>query len=91
MLQSIQYKNVYAIASAVRKKYGYANIETAKNLQNSAWIMQNLQQLSFPDIALLAEYNRDPNVRAKIMERLDLIKPHLGYIPELNDVKKITV
>ena len=86
MLQSVKYTDIYATASAIRKKYGCANIETYNNLQNSAWIMQNLHQISFPDVALLAEYNRDPNVRIKIMDRINDIKPSLGHIPDLKDI-----
>lgn len=89
MLQSVQYPNIYATASAIRKKYGYASIQTHNNVQNSAWIMQNLHSLSLPDVALVVEYNRDPNVRVKIMERIHDIKSSIGHIPDLKDISKL--
>ena len=73
MLESIKYKDVSKIASDVRNKFGMSTEKTKTNVQNSAWIMQNLHNLEPPDIALLAEYNRDVHVRAKIVQALYLI------------------
>ena len=64
------YNLVYSKASKVRLKYGFAQQNTSQNIQNSAWIMENIHKLPPPDIALLAEYNRDVNVRKILVEHL---------------------
>ena len=74
MLESTKYKDVSKIASDIRNKFGMSKEETKNNLQNSAWIMQNLHHLEPPDIALLAEYNRDVHVREKIVQVLYSIR-----------------
>lgn len=68
MLPSEQYHDVYALASKVRVKYGLASADTGKHVQDSTWILNNMDTLPAPDIALLAEYNR--NVREHVVERL---------------------
>ena len=73
MLQSILYKDVSSISSDIRKRYGYAKLDTVKNYNNSAWIMENINILSPPDIALISEYNRDINIREKVVQILRAI------------------
>lgn len=66
---SYTFQDVYALASSVRKKYsGYASAATREHLQDSTWILNNMDSLPPADIALLAEYNR--NVREHIVQRL---------------------
>ena len=71
--ESQKYAHVYPRASQVRRKYGLAKQDTCQNVQNSAWIMSHLESLAPPDIALLAEYNRDSNVRKLLVNKLDVI------------------
>lgn len=73
------YFDVNIIASNVRKKYGCASILTIQNVNNSAWIMENLNSMKEPDIALLAEYYvTDYNIKNKIVERLRYIGQSLN-------------
>ena len=71
--ESQKYAHVCNRASRVRCKYGFAKQDTCQNVQNSAWIMSHIASLAAPDIALLAEYNRDVNVRKLLVNKLDTI------------------
>ena len=57
----------------IRNKYGFASMETIHNLKNVTWIVTNLNTLAPPDVALLAEYERELNLRSKILERFESI------------------
>ena len=70
MLQSVKYAFVHELASNVRRTHGFAKQETINNVQDSHWILKHLHVLMRPDLALVAEYNRDPNVRKLVVERL---------------------
>ena len=73
MQQPERFHDVYALATKVRAKYGgYASAETRLRVQDSTWILNNMETLPEPDIALLAEYNR--NMREHIIERLRRIR-----------------
>ncbi len=75
MLPSENFKDVYVIASNVRKEHGgFASLETYKHLQDPEWILSNINSLPKADIALLAEYNR--NVREYIVKSLKNIHPY---------------
>ena len=69
MLSSEKYSDVYPLVSKIRRKYGgYASQETRNRIQDSTWILNNMNYFSEADIALLAEYNR--NIREEIVTRL---------------------
>lgn len=73
MLASTKYQHVTSKASNIRKKYGYATQECIRNMKDVSWVARNLSKLSPPDIALLAEYTRDPTLRQQVVQYLDAI------------------
>lgn len=70
MLQSAVYANVPQVATMIRNVYGFANVTTMINVRNNQWILEHLETLSPPDIALIAEQNRDARVRELVVQRM---------------------
>ena len=64
---------LYGQTTYIRKKYGYASINTITNCKNAPWILNNLHSLPPSDVALLVEYERDEHIRAKVLQRFQEI------------------
>jgi hypothetical protein len=69
-MDSIKYPNLYEKTSSIRRKYGSASLKAIENYKNSAWIMENMNMLQPGDVATLVEYNREPSIRALLIQKL---------------------
>ena len=70
ILYSTKYPDLYVVTSNIRKKYGNASIDCINKYNDSVWIVTNINNLPINDIALIAEYNRDPKIREVILQKL---------------------
>lgn len=66
----VNYSDLYKKTSSIRTKYGGANLQAIENYKNSAWIMKNIHVLKPNDVATLVEYNREPSIRALLIQKL---------------------
>ena len=69
-MDSIKYPDLYKKTSNIREKYGGASLQAIENYKNSAWIMENIHFLKPNDVATLVEYNREPSIRALLIQKL---------------------
>lgn len=69
-MDSVKYPDLYQKTSNIRKKYGGASLQAIENYKNSAWIMENIHVLKPNDVATLVEYNREPSIRALLIQKL---------------------
>lgn len=69
-MDSIKYPDLYKKTSSIRTKYGGASLQAIENYKNSAWIMENIHILKPNDVATLVEYNREPSIRALLIQKL---------------------
>lgn len=70
-MDSVKYPDLYKKTSSIRTKYGGgASIQAIENYKNSAWIMGNIHVMKPNDVATLVEYNREPIIRALLIQKL---------------------